>query len=161
MNTDPKHQLAQPPSRARRTVLKFAAGAGAMVCVRPLLAAPDGLTTAVNRFAEGAKVQTGRVTIDVAPVVENGNSVNIGVTVESPMTAQDHVTTLAIFNEKNPQREVATFQFSPRAGRAQVSTRIRLASTQRLVAVARMRDGSVWSQSAEVIVTLAACGEEI
>lgn len=144
----------------RRELLKLTAGIGAVIVVRPLAAAPDELDAAIKAFAQGAKVQTGRVTLDVPPVVENGNSVNIGVSVESPMTDANHVSTIAIFNEKNPQRDVAKFQLSPRAGRAQVATRIRLASTQKLVAVARMNDGSVWSQSAEVVVTLAACTEE-
>jgi sulfur-oxidizing protein SoxY len=144
----------------RRDVLTMTAGLGAMIVVRPLAAAPDELEAAINAFARGAKVQAGRVTLDVPPVVENGNSVNIGVSVDSPMTETNYVSVIALFNEKNPQRDVAKFQLSPRAGRAQVATRIRLASTQKLVAVARMSDGTVWSQSAEVVVTLAACTEE-
>lgn len=147
-------------NKRRRDVLKLTAAMGAAIIVRPLAAAPDELDAAIKAFAQGAKVQTGRVTLDVPPVVENGNSVNIGVSVDSPMTDANHVSAIAIFNEKNPQRDVAKFQLSPRAGRAQVATRIRLASTQKLVAVARMNDGSMWSQSAEVVVTLAACTEE-
>jgi sulfur-oxidizing protein SoxY len=75
------------------------------------------------------------------------------------MTAADHVVALALFNERNPQRDVFTARLGPRSGRARVSSRIRLATTQKLVAVARMRDGSCWSRTVDVIVTLAACIE--
>jgi sulfur-oxidizing protein SoxY len=75
------------------------------------------------------------------------------------MAAADHVAAIAIFNEKNPQTDVAVFILGPRAGKAEVSTRIRLATSQRLIAVARMNDGSCWSKSVDVIVTLAACIE--
>ena len=83
----------------------------------------------------------------------------ITVTVESPMTAADHVKAIAVFNERNPQRDVARFILGPRAGRAVVSTRIRLATSQSLVAVAQLSDGSFWSHTVEVIVTIAACIE--
>ena len=81
------------------------------------------------------------------------------VTVDSPMSEADHVTAIHIFNEKNPQPYVATFALGPRAGKAVVSTRIRLADSQQVTAIARLNDGSFWSDSADVIVTLAACAE--
>ena len=99
------------------------------------------------------------VTLGVAELVDNGNVVPITVTVDSPMTAADHVKSIAVFNEKNPQRDVACFTLGPRAGKASVSTRIRLATSQQLVAVAQMSDGSYWSHTVNVIVTLAACIE--
>ena len=104
-------------------------------------------------------MRPGRVALEIAALVENGNVVPITVAVDSPMTAADHVTTIALFNERNPERDVARFQLGPRAGRARVSTRIRLATSQRLVAVAAMSDGTWWSGSADVVVTLAACVE--
>lgn len=119
----------------------------------------DELAAAVSAFAAGAKVGDGKVTIEIAPLVENGNTVPVTVTVDSPMTAAAHVKTVALFNERNPQREVAQFTLGPRAGRARVSTRIRLATSQKLVAVARLSDDSVWSRTVEVIVTLAGCVE--
>lgn len=119
----------------------------------------DELAAAVATFAAGKKIGEGKVTIDIAPLVENGNTVPVTVTVDSPMTAEQHVKTIAMFNERNPQREVAQFTLGPRAGRARVSTRIRLATSQKLVAVARLSDDSVWSQTVEVIVTLAGCVE--
>jgi sulfur-oxidizing protein SoxY len=132
---------------------------GALLLVRPLAAAPDDLQAAVSAFAGGAPVRSGRVKLDIAPLVENGNTVPVAVGVDSPMSASDHVTAIALFNERNPQRDVVVFRLTPRAGRAQVSTRIRLATTQQLVAVARMSDGSFWSAGAEVVVTLAGCIE--
>jgi sulfur-oxidizing protein SoxY len=122
-------------------------------------AAADDLAAVISAFAGGAPVRAGRVTLDVAPLVENGNVVPITVSVESAMTQADHVTAIAVFNERNPQRDVVIFRLSERAGRASVSTRIRLATSQKLVAVAQMSDGSCWSHTVDVIVTLAACIE--
>ena len=148
--------------KSRRTFLASSASAAVWVLVRPatVLAQDDSLAAAVRNYAGATGVREGRVKLDIAPLVDNGNSVPIEVSVESPMTAADHVVGIAIFNEKNPQREVAEFMLGPRAGRAQVTTRIRLATTQKLVALARMSDGSVWSHTVDVLVTLAACIEE-
>ena len=132
---------------------------GALLLVRPLAASPEELRAAVSAFAGGAPVRSGRVKLEIAPLVENGNTVPVSVVVDSPMSASDHVSAIALFNERNPQRDVAIFQLTPRAGRAQVATRIRLATSQQLVAVARLSDGSFWSASAEVVVTLAGCVE--
>lgn len=148
-----------PPSPARRTLLAASLGAAALVWVRPAAADAAGLAAAVQGFAGGAPLQTGRIQLDIAPLVENGNAVPVSVSVDSPMTAADHVKRIALFNERNPQREVALFRLGPRAGRASVSTRIRLASSQQLVALAELSDGSVWQQRVDVIVTLAACIE--
>ena len=101
----------------------------------------------------------GKVTLDIASIVDNGNSVPVTVTVNSPMSATDRVSAIAIFNEKNPQRDVVNFTLGPRAGRAAVSTRIRLATSQKLVAVAMLSDGTCWSHGVDVIVALAACIE--
>jgi sulfur-oxidizing protein SoxY len=75
------------------------------------------------------------------------------------MTAADHVTALALFTERNPAPEVAVFRVGPRAGRARVATRLRLSTSQQVVAVALMSDGSAWTRAMDVIVTLAACVE--
>lgn len=144
----------------RRQLLAAGAGLGTWLLVRPAAAAPDELTAALQAYTGGAALKTGRVKLDIAPLVDNGNTVPITVTVESPMTAADHVTAIAVFNERNPQREVAKFALSPRAGKAAVSTRIRLATSQKLVAVARLSDGSYWSHTVDVVVTIAACMEE-
>lgn len=148
------------PAAARRSVLQAGAALGLAFVLRPARAATsDDLRAAVTAFARGAAVREGRVLLDVAPLVENGNAVPVTVSATSPMTAADHVVALALFNERNPQRDVVVFRFGPRAGRAQVATRIRLATSQQLVAVAQMNDGSFWSHTVDVIVTLAACVE--
>lgn len=134
-------------------------GAGLAVAWRPARALSDELAGAVRGFTDGAATREGRVNFDIAPLVENGNTVPITITVDSPMTVENHVQAVAVFNEKNPQREVVTMRLSPRSGRAVVATRIRLATTQQLIAAARMSDGSFWTHTVDVVVTLAACIE--
>jgi sulfur-oxidizing protein SoxY len=126
----------------------------------------DVLARAVRAYVGEAawpNVREGRVALSIAPLVDNGNSVSVDVSVESPMTAEDHVVTIALFNEKNPQREVMECLLTPQMGRAAISARIRLAMTQRVVAVAKMRDGRCFTHTVNVVVTLAACieGDEI
>jgi sulfur-oxidizing protein SoxY len=145
----------------RRAALALAAG-GTVVMILPRAAqAREPLRAVMRSFAAGAPIQPGRVRLEVPPLVENGNAVGVTVRVESPMTAADHVRRIALFNDKNPQPDVAVFHLGPRAGRAQVSTRIRLATSQTIAAVAELSDGSFWSAEANVIVTLAACIEEL
>jgi sulfur-oxidizing protein SoxY len=145
----------------RRRVFILAAGGFALGAgLRPGAArAEDSMQEAIAKVVGTAKVNEGRVTMTVASLVENGNTVPLTVKVESPMTEADHVKAIHLFNEKNPQPNIASFQLGPRAGRASVSTRVRLADTQTLVAIAQMSDGSFWSASAHVVVTLAACLE--
>jgi len=143
----------------RRTLLAAGLGAGLSVVWRPARALSDELTGALRAFTGGAPTREGKVKFDIAPLVENGNTVPITVTVDNPMTAANHVQAIAVFNEKNPQREVVACRLTPRVGRAVVSTRIRLATTQQLVAVAKLSDGSYWTHTVDVIVTLAACIE--
>jgi sulfur-oxidizing protein SoxY len=149
------------PSPRRRLLLQAGAGLAAHVLVRPASAQDAAaMAAAVSQFSAGQPVRRGRVKLEIATLVDNGNVVPLRVTVESPMTPADHVTEIAVFNEKNPLRDVARFQLGPRAGKADVATRIRLATSQQLVALARMSDGTVWSDTADVIVVLAACIEE-
>lgn len=129
------------------------------VVVLPAHATSSEMEAAIRGYADGRPVTRGKVKLDVPPLVENGNAVPITVTVDSPMTAAAHVTGIAVFNDRNPQRDVVRFTLTPRSGRAQVSTRIRLATSQQLVAVARLSDGTYWSDAVDVLVTLAACLE--
>lgn len=138
---------------------KLLAVAAALVVARPAFATTGEMKSAIAAFTGGAEPRAGRVTLDVAKLVDNGNAVPIAVSVDSPMTAADHVVAIAVFNERNPQTDVVKFTLGPRAGKAAVSTRIRMATSQKMVAVARMNDGSSWSSTADVIVTLAACVE--
>lgn len=139
----------------RRSIL----GLTGAVFLRPALASSEELAAAIRIFTGGIEPTVGLVQIDIAPLVENGNAVPVSVAVDSPMTAADHVIAIALFNQLNPQRDVARFTLSPALGRAQVSTRIRLATSQQLVAVARLSDGRFFAQTVDVVVTLAACVE--
>lgn len=146
-------------SAVRRKLLKTGAAAPLLALVRPAAATPDALKSAIADFTGGVTPQAGKVTLTVSRLIDNGNSVPVTVRVDSPMNAGDHVTSIAIFNERNPLPDVARFSLTPRSGKADVSTRIRLATSQNLVAVAGMSDGSYWQQTVNVIVTLAACIE--
>ncbi|MBA2400721.1 MAG: SoxY-related AACIE arm protein [Bradyrhizobium sp.] len=150
----------------RRQFLGLAGGAAVLgavpiVTMRPAEATPAELASAIRSVTGGAAVKTGKVKLDVPPLVENGNTVPLLVSVANPMAPEDHVRSIHVFNEKNPQPNIANFYLGPHSGRAQVSTRIRLADSQKIVAIARLSDGSFWSVSVEVIVTLAACTEEV
>jgi sulfur-oxidizing protein SoxY len=144
----------------RRT---FLAGAAAITLL-PLGAAdatPEALQAAIKEIVGTGKLNEGRVVIDLPPLVENGNTVPLTISVESPMTDADHVKAIHVLNEKNPQPHVFSAWLGPRAGKAAVSTRIKLADTQKIVAIAETSDGAFWSASANVIVTIAACVEDI
>jgi sulfur-oxidizing protein SoxY len=143
----------------RRQTMAAGIGVAFSATWRPARALSEELAGALRGFTGGAPAKQGRVHLDIAPLVENGNTVPITVSVQSPMTAADHVQAIAVFNEKNPQREVVSCKLTPASGKAVVSTRIRLATTQQLVAVAKMSDGSYWTHTVDVIVTLAACIE--
>jgi sulfur-oxidizing protein SoxY len=152
--------------RSRRDVLKaagvVAGGAGlARLTIRPATATPAMMQDAVRDFVGEARVTKGKVKLDLPPLVENGNSVPCTVSVESPMTSADYVKAIHVFNEKNPQPYVISVQLGPRAGRAAFATRIRLADSQTVTAIAELSDGTFWSDTADVIVTLAACIEDV
>jgi sulfur-oxidizing protein SoxY len=139
------------------------AGGFALACLLPLgpaAAAPAKMQDAMRKIVGEAALKDGKVKLDLPPLVESGNAVPLSVTIDSPMTAADHVKAIHVFTEKNPQPNVASFHLGPRSGRAHVSTRIRLADTQEVVAIAELSDGSFWSARAHVVITLAACLED-
>ena len=131
-----------------------------MIVVEPARATPASMQDAIRTVVGSARVTAGRVKLELPPLSENGNAVPLTVSIESAMTERDHVKAIHVFTEKNPQPDVVSFRFGPRAGRASVATRIRLADTQTVMAIAELSDGSFWSGSASVVVTLAACLEE-
>ena len=147
----------------RRQFLSLAGGVTVIriVTLRPVEATPAMLSSAIRNIVGEAPIRTGKVKLDIPPLVENGNTVPMTVGVTSPMTADDYVKSIHVFNEKNPQPNIGTFYLSPSCGRAQISTRIRLADTQKVVAIARLSDDSFWQVTADVVVTLAACTEEV
>ena len=147
--------------QSRRALIK---GAGALVCgvlltVRKSEATPASMQAAIRTVFGNAEIGKGKVTLDIPSLVENGNTVPMTVSVESPMTATNYVKSIHVFNEKNPQPNVIGIHLGLRAGKASVATRIRLADSQKVVAIAQMSDGSAWSGQVDVIVTLAACVE--
>lgn len=143
----------------RRSLLRAAGAVPLLVLVRPAAATPEAMRAAVALWTGGKIPNEGKVTFDIAKLIDNGNAVPVTIRVDSPMTKENHVTGIALFNERNPETDIVRFTLTARSGRAEVSTRIRLATSQKLVAVARMSDGSYWQQSADVIVALAACIE--
>jgi len=152
--------MADSDHTSRRTFLGLAGGAAVLVIVHPADATPAMLQAAIRNVVGEANVRTGKVKLDIPPLVENGNTVPMTVSVNHPMAPEDHVRSIHVFNEKNPQPNIGNFYLSPASGRAQVSTRIRLADSQKIVAIAKLSDGSFWSASVDVVVTLAACTEE-
>lgn len=150
----------QETTRRAMIVGGLAGGFAATLWVVPARATPEQMRAAIRNVVGAAPVRQGRVELDVPPLVENGNTVSLVVTVDSPMTATDYVKTIHVFNEKNPQPNVISVHLGARAGKAKISTRFRLADTQTVTAIAEMSDGTFWSATAGVIVTLAACVEE-
>ena len=143
-----------------RRSLVAGAAAGLVAAALPRAAtaeaAPD-LAELVARVTEGAVPERGRITLEIPPLVENGNSVDTRIRVESPMTEADHVRWIHLIAEKNPFPDMARFTLSPRAGRADVATTLRLAQSQKVAAVAALRDGRFVMADANVVVTLSAC----
>jgi sulfur-oxidizing protein SoxY len=147
----------------RRDILigSLAGGLVATLRISDAQATPDTMRSAIRQLVGTAQVRKGRVELDVPPLVENGNTVSLVVSVDSPMTKTDYVKSIHVFNEKNPQPNVIGVRLGPRAGRAKFATRFRLADSQTITAIAEMSDGTFWSASAEMIVTLAACVETL
>lgn len=116
---------------------------------------------AIRAVTGGRAVARGRVKLDVPPLIENGNSVVLSVSVDSPMSESDHVKSIHLFAPENPLPAMMSAYLGPRAGRARITTRVRVAASQTLLAIAQLSDGSFWSDRVDVVVTLAACTEEV
>jgi sulfur-oxidizing protein SoxY len=144
----------------RRRALALAAGAvaaGLAGGIRPARA-DNGAAEMIDKFTGGKAAADGRVKLDLPEIAENGNTVPITVSVESPMTAQSYVADVLVVADGNPRPGVVTFHFTPESGVAEANTRIRLAGTQNNIAVAKMNDGSVFKTSKQVKVTIGGCG---
>ena len=154
--------MSAPTATAtRRQFLAAAGGAGLALIVRPAKATPASMKQAIRQIVGEARVKPGKIKLDLPPLVENGNTVAMAVSVDSPMTAKDHVKAIHVFTEKNPQPNVISVQLGPRAGKAEIQTRVRLADTQSVIAICEMSDGSFWSDTVDVIITLGACLEDL
>jgi sulfur-oxidizing protein SoxY len=140
------------PGATRRAVMLggLAGGLAATIRLEPAHATPERMRAAIRTVVGEASIRKGRVDLEVPPLVENGNTVSLAVSVDSPMTATDYVKAIHVFNEKNPQPNVISVHLGPRAGRAKFSTRFRLADSQIVTAIAEMSDGTFWSASADL-----------
>lgn len=146
----------------RRKVFALSAGAASAaifgVGSPSAWAAVEDTQKAIDALTGGTAPQTGRITLTAPEIAENGNTVPISISVESPMTEGDYVESVTLLAEGNPNPEVATFRFTAFSGSADATTRIRLAKTQNVIAIARMSDGSVYTDRKEVKVTIGGCG---
>ena len=151
----------------RQFVITVAAGSAAAAALvaagaRVAIAAeePKTIEEAIKRLlgdrelADGAKI----ISLDLPQIAENGNTVPLGIAIESPMTDEDYVKAVHIFADGNPRPDVASFHFTPANGVAQASTRMRLAKTQNVITVAEMSDGKAYITQAEIKVTIGGCG---
>ena len=138
----------------------LAGAAGALALPGAVRAQVDPLDPLVRTLAGGAPVRRGKVTLVLPQLADNGNSVPIRITVDSPMTPADHVKSIHLYSERNPVPNMANFYLGPRAGKAEINSRVRLAGSQRVTAVAKLSDGSFWYDAAPVVVTLSACLDE-
>ncbi len=142
---------------SRRDALCLTAAAMALA---PGLARADtaAVEAELKKLYGDKKPGSGKIKIDVPQIAENGLVVPINVEVESPMTEKDHVKAVHVFADGNPLPGVVSFRFTPACGKAAASTRMRLAQTQNIVAIAEMADGSLFSTKSEVKVTIGGCG---
>lgn len=145
--------------RRRRFLQSTTAGIALMVLpLRGVWATSEDMAVAIRQTFGDRPIREGKVQLDLPKLAENGNVVPVTISIDSPMTAEDHVRTIHLFSEKNPLPRIVEFRLSPRNGKARVSTRIRLAETQNVVAVASLSDGSLWSTTVEVVTTITGCG---
>lgn len=146
----------------RREMLALSGVAAALMAVgNPTLATAKTEPTVedqIKAFTGGAEIKKGKITLGTPEIAENGNTVPVEVSVESPMTKDDYVAEVLILASGNPNPSVATFMFTPMSGAAEASTRIRLAKTQDVIAIAKMSDGSFFKDSKQVKVTIGGCG---
>jgi sulfur-oxidizing protein SoxY len=139
---------------------EFLAGLAGSLALPRALAQGDVLDPHAAALAKGAPVRKGKVKVELPQLADNGNSVPIRITVESPMTEADHVKSIHLYSERNPVSNMANFYLGPRAGRAEINSRVRLAGSQKVTAVAALSDGTFWYDVASIVVTLSACLDE-
>ena len=149
------------PSRREFLIGSAGIGLASALPMESASATPAMLEEAIRNVIGEANLQAGKITLEVSPLVENGNTVPVTIIADSPMSKADHVKAIHVFNEKNPQPHVISITLGPRAGKARIATRIKLADTQRIIGIAEMSDGSFWTGEANVIVTIAACVEDV
>lgn len=155
-----EEQYEMEVTRRQLMVLGGGAAVALAVCLRPdgALAATDEVEKIISEFAGGKTAASGKISLTTPEIAENGNTVPITVDVESAMTDSDYVASVLILADGNPRPGVATFHFTPMSGEASATTRIRLAGTQNVIAVAKMSNGDVFMDKKQVKVTIGGCG---
>ncbi len=146
---------------SRRHALALGAGSAACAIMGRagnLAAAPSDAAADIAKFTAGKTAEKGKITIDLPEIAENGNTVPLTVTVDSPMTAESYVSDVLVVADGNPRPGLATFHFTPLSGRAEAATRIRLAATQNIIVVAKTNDGKIFTDQKQVKVTIGGCG---
>ena len=146
---------------SRRSALAVGAGGAALALIGNIhsaVAATKDAEADIAKFTGGKTAEKGKITIDLPEIAENGNTVPLTVSVDSPMTAESHVTDILVVADGNPRPGVATFHFTPLSGSAEATTRIRLAATQNIVVVAKTSDGKLYTGQKLVKVTIGGCG---
>ena len=147
--------------RSRREMLALG-GAGAVLAAvggpRPAAATPAEAAAEIAKFTGGKTAERGKISIDLPEIAENGNTVPLSILVDSPMTADDHVSDIMVVAEANPRPGLAVFHLTPQSGRAEVATRIRMAATQNIVVVAKTSKGQFFTEQKQVKVTIGGCG---
>jgi sulfur-oxidizing protein SoxY len=144
-------------ANGRRRALRAIGASACLLIVRPAAATPEELAAALREMFGDRPITPGRVKLDIPRLAENGNLVPVVLSVDSPMSEQDYVASLHLFAERNPLSRILDVELGPLNGRARVTTRIRLAVSQQVHAVAVMNDGTLWSAAADVEVTVGGC----
>jgi len=142
----------------RRQVLLALATGACLLVVRPAVATPESLAAALRETFGDRPITPGRVKLELPRLAENGNVVPVTVTVDSPMSERDYCERIYIFSELNPLPRVLEVHLGPYNGRARISSRIRVGTSQKMSAVAVMNDGSIWSAAVDIEVTVSGCG---
>jgi sulfur-oxidizing protein SoxY len=148
-------------SISRRQALALGAGTAALTAVGwngGAFATPQEAADAIAKFTGGKTAEKGKISIELPEIAENGNTVPLMVSVDAPMSADNYVSEVLVVSEGNPRPGVALFHFSPMSGKAVASTRIRLATTQNIVAVAKTSSGQYFTNQKLVKVTIGGCG---
>ncbi len=150
--------ITHTPLLSRRTMLRLGAASMSMLLIpRVAAATEDEMNEAISGMFGDRVITEGRVNVDLPPIAENGFSVPIDISVDSPMTEDDYVKQIVVFSPRNPLPVLAQYHLTPMSGRADVSARIRLGGTQSIRVIAEMNDGTLWSGAKQTLVTLAAC----
>jgi sulfur-oxidizing protein SoxY len=146
---------------SRRTALALGAAGAALGFIgsrKRASAAAQETEDQITQFTGGKTAEKGKIAIELPEIAENGNTVPLSVSVDAPMTADNYVSEILVVADGNPNPGVATFHFTSLSGKAAASTRIRLAATQNIIAVAKTSKGEFFTNQKLVKVTIGGCG---